>query len=600
MSVATAPSRSRGRGRLAIARRARLRVAARSEGVVIGGLVLWTLALAAVTWGRWGDLTMDTGYDLLAASRTAGGELPYADYVYFYGPLGPLLLGGIYALTGPAVWPAVALGLVLAALAIGLTYRLARHFAAPLPAGLAAALVAVAALSSANNSYVLPHSTSAPLATVLALAAILALAGAATRRRLGLAGVLCGLAAVTRPELALALLAAVTAWLGVQVLQAGAGRRRAAWLDAATVLGPALAVPALVYGAFLTRVSLHDLLLENLYPIDFVRAAGHVVLDAHAPLTVASVAELAGRLAVYAAGAAALVALGRLAVGRPRLGRALQLAVPVALGAVAIAVLARPESVRFYLQWAYAWIPAGAWLAVLYLLWRRRGVADHTPLLVALFLGAVTLNTYASFLPFPNAEFPEATPYVLPLAAAFLVWLHIDELGGRAPGARLLGAAWLAALVLAAGGLAAHDARQETATVRGPHGAMAALPQEAPALQRALDLVAAHSRPGDPVFIAPQLTALYVMAGRRDPLPQLSLLPGALATAADEDRAIARLRGVRVAVVDRTPLRTYHHGAFGTTFDRRLDSRLRRDFRRLETTSGPGAAGRQIDVWIRR
>ena len=234
MSAATAP-RARPRAAPAPGSPARpgFAVAARSDAVVVGGLVLWTLALAAVTWGRWGDLTMDTGYDLLAGARTASGELPYADYVYYYGPLGPLLLGGIYAVTGPAVWPAVALGLVLAALAIGLTYRLARRFADPLPAGLAGALVAVAALSSANNSYVLPHSTSAPLATVLALAAVLVLSGAATPRRLAAGGILCGLVASTRPELAIALLAAVTAWLAVQVWQAR-GRRRAAWLDAAT------------------------------------------------------------------------------------------------------------------------------------------------------------------------------------------------------------------------------------------------------------------------------------------------------------------------------------------------------------------------------
>ena len=116
---------------------------------------------------------MDTGYDLLAAARTAGGELPYVDYSYFYGPVGPLLLGGIYAVTGAAVWPAAALGLVLSAIATAQTYRLARRFAGPMAAAAAGALVASAALSSANNSFVLPHSTSAPLAIVLALAAIL-------------------------------------------------------------------------------------------------------------------------------------------------------------------------------------------------------------------------------------------------------------------------------------------------------------------------------------------------------------------------------------------------------------------------------------------
>ena len=72
------------------------------------------------------------------------------------------------------------------------------------------------------------------------------------------------------------------------------------------------------------------------------------------------------------------------------------------------------------------------------------------------------------------------------------------------------------------------------------------------------------------MLFAPQMTALYVMADRPDPLPQLSLLPGALATPADEDAAIARMGNVRVVVTDRTPLTTYQHGPFGTTYDRRI------------------------------
>jgi hypothetical protein len=96
------------------------------------------------------------------------------------------------------------------------------------------------------------------------------------------------------------------------------------------------------------------------------------------------------------------------------------------------------------------------------------------------------------------------------------------------------------------------------------------------------------------------MTSLYVMADRRDPLPQLSLLPGALATAADEDRAIARMRGVRVAIIDRTPQTTYEHGAFGTTFDQRLAAWLRREFRRVATVRGAGSQPRTLDVWIRR
>src|SRR5215468_1675386 len=99
----------------------RLREATASDAVMLGAVGVFTLVLLALTWGRWGDLTMDTGYDFLAAARTAHGELPYVDYVYFYGPTAPLLLGGLYAITGAAVWPAIAIGLVLSVAAIYLT-----------------------------------------------------------------------------------------------------------------------------------------------------------------------------------------------------------------------------------------------------------------------------------------------------------------------------------------------------------------------------------------------------------------------------------------------------------------------------------------------
>jgi hypothetical protein len=586
---------------------ATLRAWAASDRVAHVALAVVFVVLAAVGWSTWGDLTMDTGYDLLAAARTANGELPYVDYSYFYGPTGPLLLGGIYAITGPAVWPAVGLGLALSAIATALTYRLARRFAGPAPAAAAGALVAVAALSSANNSFVLPHSTSAPLAIVLALAAILWLTrdplAEAGRGALVKAGAMCGLVAITRPELAVALYGAVAVWLAAAVWhERGAGLR-----NALAVALPALAIPVVVYGAFLTAVSPRELLLDNLYPQDFVRAAGHVVIDAHMPLTAASIAKLASRVIVYAVAAAGLVAAG-VAISRGGRARTLALAAIAAalLGFLAV-LAARPETVRFYLQYGYNWIPAGAWLAAAYLIWRGRDAAARdaawrTGLLVALALGAATANTYASFNPFPNAEFPEATPYVLPLAAGFLVWLHVHAVGRRGGAAvAAVGALWIAVLALASAGLMVKDARQETATVRGPHGSLAALPADAPALQQAVDAIDRMTRPGEPVLLAPQMTALYVIADRPDPLPQLSLLPGSLATPADEDAAIARMGSVRVAVTDRAPLDTYDHGPFGTTYDRRIAAWLHREFRIVSTVRGDEAKGaRTLDIWLRR
>jgi hypothetical protein len=382
------------------------------------------------------------------------------------------------------------------------------------------------------------------------------------------------------------------------------GGRTSARRDLLAVLAPAAVVPVGVYGAFLTQVPLDDLLWENLYPRDYVAAAGHVIFEGHAPLTGASFAELAGRTLAYAAGVAGLLALAAAIDAGGRRRRFAVVAVAIGALAFLIVLVQRPDTVRHYLQWAWAWMPLGAWIAVAWMMWRTRGTGQFTgdrqaALLIVLLTAAIATPTYAAFLPIPNALFPDATPYLLPVAAVFMAWLHVCALPQGRPSASALGAGWLALLALAGGALVVHDARAETEVVVGPNGSLAARPAEAAALQGALDHIARETRPGEPILLAPQLSALYVMSGRPNPLPQLSLLPGILATAADQDEAIARMSNVSLAVVDRTKLTLYGHGSFGETFAERLDEWLRRNFHRTATVRGHGTSPRVLDVWIR-
>jgi len=135
--------------------------------------------------------------------------------------------------------------------------------------------------------------------------------------------------------------------------------------------------------------------------------------------------------------------------------------------------------------------------------------------------------------------------------------------------------------------------------VHGPGGSLAAPAAQASAYQGAVDAIARLTRPGEPVLLAPQLTALYTISDRSNPLSQISLLPGTLATEADEDAAIERLRDVRVAVIDRRPLAEYGQGAFGETFDRRLGAYLRDEFRRVTTFGGAGSGAVSLELWQR-
>lgn len=583
-------------------------VRGRADLVAIAALTALCGALVVLTWGTWGDPAMDTGYDLLAAARTNHGDLPYADYVYFYGPLAPLVLGQVFDFFGAAIVPAFATGFALAALIIGATYALGRRLAGPLGGFLAAALTATAAFSSANNSFVMPHTFTAPLAVALSLGALLAAAIAAREGRRAAflaAGTFAGLVTLARAEFTLAIFVTLAAWLVLRALDSPDRRARAR--ESLLVAGPALGLPVLVYGLALTQVSPRELFTENLYPVDYLREAGDVVLRAHAPFTPGSFVEPIGKLVLYAAG---LAALALLAAALVRGGRARLLATIATAGAAVgfLGVLAvKPETVRHYLEFAYAWVPAGAWVAAAVLVWRfrrREGRWTHAAqleLLAVLFLAVIATKSYATFLPQPNPTHPPDTPYLLPFIGAFAVWLHLRELPRGRASFRAVGAGWLALLVIASFVLVVGDARKETVDVSGTHGSLTALPADGPALQGAVDVIERETGPGEPILLAPQMTSLYTLTGRTDPLPQLSLLPGMLADREAEERAIGllELHGVTLAITDRTPVTTYEHRAFGESFDRTLARYIRTEFRRTAVLRGSGPNPRVLDVWQR-
>ena len=569
------------------------------------GAALAFVVLVAVSWGTWGDLAHDTGYDFVAAQRIADGQLAYQDFPYIYGPLGLAVLAGAFNYLSISVDTAIAVGLVMAAAATALTYALARRLTGPPGAAVAATLAATAALGTGNIGLVIPHSASASMAVVASLAALL---GAATytrsgnRAHLALAGVAAGAVLLTRPEFAAAIAVALGAWLGGRILLTEGAARRRALADAALCGGIAVGVAGVAYGLILTKVSLDSLIHENLFPRDQLDAGGDAVLRGSAPMTAGSFAELAGRLVLYAGGAAALLALAHFVRRGSRLA---MLAAGGALGLALIALAVRPEFVRSHLDLAYAWIPAGAAAAVLALAWRARrsrgdwAAEDQIALMCAAFLAVLAAKTYAAFEPQPNPAFAQFASYALPFAAIFLVWLHAELLPRGDRTAASVGLAWVAVLAVAGWVLVAHDARDESFTVSGPGGSMTATAEAGPAYQEAIDRILVGSRPGDPILLAPQMSALYTLTDRTDPVSDISLLPGMVGTADEERQAIAAMSGVRIAVTDRRPLTEYGRGAFGTDFNRRIGAWLRSDFRHVTTLRGAMDGAPTLDVWQR-
>lgn len=570
------------------------RVAVHADVLALAGLALVVAVLLPLTWATWGDPARDTGYDAVAGARVANGELPYADFVYYYGPLAPAILGLAALVGGDGLQPGIAVGLVLALAIVGATYAVGRQLAGPLGAFLAAAITAAVAFAPTNLSFVQPHTYSAPLAVLGALVFLLAAGRYAHDggRRWGLgAGVAVGLVTLTRPEFALAALLAAALWIGLR----GAARRR----DLLLVGVPALGIPAAVYGALAIAAGPGTLIFDNLYPVDTLREGGGAVLRIHAPLTAGSFAELGGRLALYALGVAALIVAGRLLTRR-----SVQLAVAAGVLGVAAASLVRPEAMRHGLEFAYGWIPAGALLAAVYLVARRRRGGPWTPvaqveLLTTVVLAVLALKIYGSFL----LHAPRAQPaaYVAPFAALLLARLHLVALA-RTRGALVLGALWLAFLAAAGVGLTLKDARAESETLRGSGGSLAVTPTDAAAFGPAVDWINSNTEPNEAILVAPQATWLYPLTGRVNPLPEISLLPGALPDAAAEQAAIAALdrTGIRVVVLASRRFTEYGHTSFGLSFDRMVGDWVERNFTRVATPVAGVPDANKVDIWLRR
>jgi hypothetical protein len=555
------------------------------DRAVIAVLAVCFAAFAAFTWRKWGVPEIDAGAELTTADLVRHGAVAYQDVRYYYGPLGLYSLALSFKLLGTSFSTAYTFGLVQAAAIFAAFYALARHWLAPLSAGLATAVLLPIGFSGTEFNFVLPHTNSATFGLLFLLLMLLAL----TRDRALLAGVALGLVGLTRPEfLAVAAGAAAAYVLGTWRVAGRSAAVGAAWRLAL----PGIAIPVAVLGWFAAQAGLSNLLTENLWPVKFLHA-GVKTEQNWTPLDIASLFGLLARAAVYGGLLAALVAsvLG----WRRRSGPARPLALwPLALAAVLIALsdLVLRASGLFagqrdaieqelhHLELGMSWLPAlglaVAALAAIRLVRGERSPLRRTwPADLALIVAAagLGLRAYNAF----TTEGSYAAYYAAPLV--LLLGILHQEVADRWPQARgaALGALGLVAVGLTAyslGGLYVHD----TTAVHTPRGTFVTTAAGAAALQAAVRRIDADTSPGEAILAAPTDGGLYFMSDRRPALYELTVLPGLLATPADEVRAIERLRRehVRLAVIGARDLSVWGTPTFGVDYDKALGAYLRR------------------------
>jgi hypothetical protein len=547
-----------------------------SDRIVLALLVGCFAVLAGLTWRKWGTPEIDAGAELTTADLVKHGALAYRDVRYYYGPLGLYSLALSFKLLGSSFTVAYAFGLAQTVAILATFYALARQWLAPLSAGLATAVLMAIGFSGTAFNFVLPHTSSATFGILFLLLMLLALA----RERMLLAGTAAGLVGLTRPEFVAVAAAALVAYLFATWRMEG---RTVALARGWRLALPALAIPAAVLGWFAARVGLSTLVGENLWPAKFIRVGAKTESD-WMPFTIGSFVGVVARGAIYGGLLAALVVSVE-GARRSRGGRRIAALWPLVATLVAIGLLdvalrgsglgaaqrAAIELEARHLMLGMSFLPALGFAALALAavrLWRRGasplGGSWACDLALIVAAGALGLRAYNAF----TVDGSYAPYYAAPLV--LLLGILHAQLGESRPEARVAvnGALGLVAAGIAAyalGGLYVH----ENTTVHTPRGTFVTTAAAAPAIQAAIQRIDSLTSPGQRILAAPVDGGLYFMSDRRPALRELSLLPGLIASPAEERAAIARLRreGVTLAVIGARDFSSWGSRTFGLDYD---------------------------------
>jgi Dolichyl-phosphate-mannose-protein mannosyltransferase len=219
-------------------------------------------AMLIISWRRWMGPIVDSGRELDLPFRLLRGELLYRDVHYLYPPFSPYLNALLYRLFSVHLDVLQASGLVCAALVVIFCYSIARRLLPPFGSIVAVFAVIVWSVFKPSGNLVFPYAFAALHGMVIALAVLLITLRYAEKRRrreLLAAGVLIGLAAITKQEFALA--GAATAAAAVVYLDRTDMRRLI--FNLLSVAAPIAAIALPVYGFLLYHVGWQTLVKDS-------------------------------------------------------------------------------------------------------------------------------------------------------------------------------------------------------------------------------------------------------------------------------------------------------------------------------------------------
>jgi hypothetical protein len=524
--------------------------------LVASALWIW------LTWGRLYDPIVDQGWYMQVSSRLNDGDVLYRDMIWMYGPLPVYLLALLFHSLGTNVTTFLLLYAVLVVLGCLLTYRVARFLLAPSLACLGTMALFLGGWWGGFIGYTQAYTGAVPLGAVVGLLFVLCFLSYLQSDKLlwlagaGLAG---GLAALIKPEFALACLGTGLALLVALWLLPGAwnGDRRRGLRALVIYALFALLVAGIGYGILAHRAGWNnvwigitgydqDAILLQVWPpwgipeawLYIVSGLGILLL-----LGVSLVVLVAPRAARWrTVPIVSMVALGLLLAILPwrylaRLNPGLVSAMRSSLPSLL------EQTIRVF------WAPATLLLAVLIFVMGILWVRAHRwrQPLARPMLSLTVLAVYTALAAVRSFLYPTGTFHFLYLDTFFPVLVFLAAvLLPRAVGQRwrvpvhyahtryflvlVMGAYSVAGLIYDQDYLS-----RQTAWWVAPRGTGLYNPQHLrrQAWPELLDYILAYTQPGDPIAVMGQEPGFYFWTGRRNPLRQDTLLPGMASSPAD-------------------------------------------------------------------
>jgi hypothetical protein len=230
----------------------------------LGSLVVLWAAQFTLTWGAWGDLTIDSGHEMYVPALLAGGKTLYRDIWFMYGPAGPYFNAYLFRLFGIHLSVLYWAGAFSSLASAVMLYLTGMYLSSWLMGWAAGAMLLLESFGSSAFCFPLPYSFSAVYGCLLGC--IFVYAAIRASDSLGSSwmicvGVLAGTELLMKPEFGLACYATLSALLLVRWL-----KQRSVSLLARDVLAilPGVAVCALVIRWMISIGGVDFLTQENL------------------------------------------------------------------------------------------------------------------------------------------------------------------------------------------------------------------------------------------------------------------------------------------------------------------------------------------------